>query len=252
MCSSDLGVPIIGCNCDVCKSNDPHDKRLRSSVLVKIDDVTIVIDTGPDFRTQFLREGIEQLDAVFITHPHRDHLAGLDDIRAFNFIYKKQMPVYGNSNTCKQIRYEFFYSFTTPRYPGVPDIDLHEIVDTSKPFYIKGVEVMPINVLHYKMEVLGFKIGGFSYITDASYISDVELEKIKGAKILVINALRQKEPHLAHFILPQALEIIEKTSPRVAYLTHVSHSMGFYSDVENLLPKNVHLAYDGLKLKIEN
>ena len=244
-----LGVPIIGCKCKVCMSKNSRDKRLRSSVFVKTDNnVNIVIDTGTDFRTQILRENITRVDAVFITHPHRDHLAGLDDIRPFNYMYKKNMPVYGNENTCKHIKNEFFYSFAVPRYPGVPEIDLHQVGD--EPFYVKGEKIVPINVLHYKMEVLGFRIGNFSYITDASYISDEELEKIKDSDVLVINALRKRDPHISHFILPQALEIIKKTSPKMAYLTHVSHAIGLYNDTEKNLPKNVHLAYDGLKISL--
>ncbi|MCQ2974514.1 MAG: MBL fold metallo-hydrolase [Bacteroidales bacterium] len=239
------GVPIIGCKCPVCNSLDFRDKRMRSSIFIKVNNKNFIIDTGPDFRSQLLRAKVDKLDAVLITHPHRDHLSGLDDIRAFNFIQDKVMPVYANSNTIEQINKEFYYCFKEPKYPGVPNIKLFTVGD--QPFYFDDVKIIPIKALHYKMPILGFRINNFTYLTDASFLEESEINKIIGSDVFVINALRKKE-HLSHFTLAQALDIIKIVNPKQAYLTHIGHQMGFHSQVQDSLPKNVYLAFDGLKL----
>lgn len=241
-----LGVPIVGCPCPVCQSADPKDKRFRSSVYVEVDGKNIVIDTGPDFRTQLLQNSIHRVDAILITHQHRDHLAGLDDIRTFNYMQQCAMPVFANYLTVDSIRRDYYYCFGEPRYPGVPDIELHNVGDD--PFDVLGIEVTPINVLHYKLPVLGFRIKDLTYITDASRIEESELDKIRGSKVLVINALRKTE-HLSHFSLPEALEVIEKVKPQRAFITHIGHEMGFHGETDADLPEGVHLAYDGLSVE---
>jgi len=240
------GVPVIGCRCEVCTSLDFRDKRLRTSVWVEVDDLKIVIDTGPDFRQQMLRLGTRQLDAVLFTHSHKDHIAGLDDVRAFNFLQKKDMPVFGSRATLDRISEEFYYSFDKNPYPGVPR--LTKVVIENKPFMVGGVEVTPIQVMHHKMPVFGFRIGDFTYITDANYIAEEEREKILGSRVLVINAL-QRESHISHFTLPQALEVISDLQVPRAYLTHISHRLGRHSSVE--LPPHVSLAHDGLQIEID-
>ena len=240
------GVPVIGCNCEVCASPDPEDKRLRSSVHILANGLSIVIDTGPDFRQQMLRENIKELDAVLFTHHHKDHVAGMDDIRSYNFLLRKTIPVYANDTTREQLVKEFEYVFEPNGYGGGPKVIINEI--DGGPFYLKDLEIIPIEVLHDKLLVYGFKIGDFTYITDANYISDKELEKIRGSKFLVLNAL-QKKPHPSHFTLEEALDQIRKINPVQAYLTHISHNMGLHREVSKILPGNVHLAYDGLKLK---
>lgn len=240
------GVPVIGCRCEVCTSLDFRDKRLRTSVWVEVDDLKIVIDTGPDFRQQMLRLGTRQLDAVLFTHSHKDHIAGLDDVRAFNFLQKKDMPVFGSRATLDRISEEFYYSFDKNPYPGVPR--LTKVVIENKPFMVGGVEVTPIQVMHHKMPVFGFRIGDFTYITDANYIAEEEREKILGSRVLVVNAL-QRESHISHFTLPQALEVISDLQVPRAYLTHISHRLGRHSSVE--LPPHVSLAHDGLQIEID-
>lgn len=225
---------------------DFRDKRLRTSVWVEVDDLKIVIDTGPDFRQQMLRLGTRQLDAVLFTHSHKDHIAGLDDVRAFNFLQKKDMPVFGSRATLDRISEEFYYSFDKNPYPGVPR--LTKVVIENKPFMVGGVEVTPIQVMHHKMPVFGFRIGDFTYITDANYIAEEEREKILGSRVLVINAL-QRESHISHFTLPQALEVISDLQVPRAYLTHISHRLGRHSSVE--LPPHVSLAHDGLQIEID-
>ena len=241
-----LGVPIVACPCAVCASTDSRDKRMRSSVFIEVDGKNIVIDTGPDFRTQLLNNNIKRVDAILITHQHRDHMAGLDDIRTFNYMQKCAMPVFANYLTVDSIRRDYYYCFGEPRYPGVPDIELHNVGDD--PIDVLGITVTPINVLHYKLPVLGFRIKNFTYITDASHIENSELEKIKGSNVLVINALRKTE-HLSHFSLPEALEVIEKVKPKRAFITHIGHEMGFHSETDASLPEGVHLAYDGLSIE---
>jgi len=241
------GVPVIGCDCEVCQSLDFRDKRLRTSIHLQVDDKSIVIDTGPDFRQQMLREDIKNLDAVVFTHEHKDHTAGLDDIRPFNFRHQKDIPIFGRSAVLKQIKQEYAYIFSANSYPGVPRVLVHEII--NEPFIVEGVPFTPIEVLHHKLPVFGFRIKDFTYITDANYISEEEMEKVCGTKILVLNALRLKS-HISHFTLEEAVQLIEKIKPDKAYLTHISHQMGIHRKAEMLLPKNIYLAYDGLKIEL--
>jgi phosphoribosyl 1,2-cyclic phosphate phosphodiesterase len=241
------GVPIIACPCTVCQSTDQKDKRLRTSILIEEKGKTFVIDTGPDFRQQMLRENVKQMDAVLFTHEHKDHTAGFDDIRAFNFINKKKMEVYASSRVQEAIRREYAYIFSDFKYPGIPEINLHLITD--KKFNIEGVEFTPVEVMHYKLPVLGFRVGDFTYITDANYISEQEKEKIKYSKVLVLNALR-REPHISHFTLQQAIEMVNELQPEKAYFTHISHQLGLHAEVQKELPENIEIAYDGLKLTL--
>ncbi len=243
------GVPIIACDCLVCSSTNKRDKRLRSSILIQTDDRNIVVDTGPDFREQMLVSGIRHLDAILFTHAHRDHLAGLDDIRGFNFIMKKAIDVYCEEWVENSIRSEFHYAFTEPKYPGVPEMNIHRIGTES--FELFGNVIRPIRVLHHKLPVLGFRFGEFVYITDANAISDGEKEKIKGCKYLVLNALR-REKHISHFTLDEAVELINELNPQEAFLTHISHQLGLHDEVEKELPSHIHLAYDGLQLDFKS
>ena len=242
------GVPVIACDCDVCLSSDNRDKRLRSSVMISINNLNYLIDCGPDFRQQMLREQIQDIRAILFTHEHKDHLAGLDDVRAFNFKHQKDMDVYCDLNVQKALLREFPYVFSDFKYPGVPEIKVHQI-NRDEPFYIDGNLFTPIEVMHYKLPVLGFRVNDLTYITDAKTISNKELEKIKGTRVLVVNALRISE-HISHFNLQQALSFINEVSPEVAYLTHVSHMMGKREDVEKQLPNHVMFAYDGLQIEV--
>ena len=241
------GVPVITCNCPICTSNDSRDKRLRSSVMLETQGKVIVIDTGPDFRQQMLRENVKQLDAVILTHEHKDHIAGLDDIRAFNFYQKKPMNVYANKLTVKAIQREFAYSFEKDKYPGVPKINLHTIY--NKEFEIEGIKIQPIEVQHWKLKIFGYRINDFTYITDANFISDTEKEKIRTSKIVVINALRTKK-HYSHFNLSEAIAFLEEIKPKQGFLTHASHYLGLHKEVQKSLPKFITLAYDGLKINM--
>lgn len=241
------GVPVIACNCNVCKSENLKDKRLRSSVLIEVDNQKIVVDTGPDFRQQMLNENVENISAVLLTHEHKDHIAGLDDVRAFNHRWKKDMDIYCSENVEIALKREFHYVFSDFDYPGVPKLKLN--LFENKDFYIKKTKITPIQVMHYKLPVFGFRIKDFVYITDVSYISDKEKEKIKGAKVLVIDALRKKE-HISHFSLNQALELIDEVKVEKSYLTHISHFMGKHNDLLLELPDNVLPAFDGLKIEM--
>ncbi|RYE21203.1 MAG: MBL fold metallo-hydrolase [Sphingobacteriaceae bacterium] len=241
------GVPMIGCNCAVCTSVNPHDKRLRSSILIEENSTNVVIDTGPDFRYQMLRAQVKHLEAVVFTHEHKDHVAGLDDIRAFNYFQNSAVDVYANLRVQAALKREFSYIFTDYKYPGIPQINLKTI--DLQPFTAGGIPFVPIEVLHYKLPVLGFRIHDFTYLTDAKTIADAEIEKIKGSKILVVNAL-QKEKHLSHFTLKEALAFAEKIGAEMTYFTHISHRLGRYEDVSAELPANIRLAYDGLQLEI--
>ncbi|MEY2793296.1 MAG: Phosphoribosyl 1,2-cyclic phosphate phosphodiesterase [Bacteroidota bacterium] len=241
------GIPMIACACEVCQSNDTRDKRLRVSLHLDIAGKSIVVDTGPDFRQQMLRESISHVDAILYTHEHKDHTAGLDDIRGFNYFQKVAIPLYAQSRVIDQLKREFAYAFDENKYPGVPDIQVHEI--DEKPFELKEIEVLPIRVKHFLLDIFGYRIGDFTYITDANFIEEEEIEKIKGTKVLVLNALR-KASHVSHFNLAEALEIIAKVNPEQAYLTHVSHQLGLHAEVQKELPPNVFLAYDGLKITI--
>lgn len=240
------GVPLISCSCNICKSSDPKDKRLRSSILVEDKGKAVIIDTGPDFRQQMLRADVRNLDAVVFTHEHKDHTAGFDDIRAFNYVNKKKMEVYASERVQEAIRREFAYIFSDFKYPGIPEINLHLL--ENKLTSIEGIDFLPIEVMHYKLPVFGFRIKDFTYITDANYISDTEKEKIKGTKILVLNALR-REPHISHYTLKQAIELVKEINPERAYFTHISHQLGLHADVQKELPPNIELAYDGLKIQ---
>lgn len=241
------GVPVIACNCHVCKSVDPKDDRLRTSVMATIQGKNYVVDAGPDFRQQMLREDIQSLEAVVFTHEHKDHIAGLDDVRAYNYKQKRDMPVYGSHRVETALHREFHYAFGDNPYPGVPRLDFR-LID-NEPFVIDDVTWSPIEVMHYILPVQGFRIGDFTYITDAKSIADEELQKIRGSKVLVLNALRIEE-HISHFNLQQALDMIELLKPEKAYLTHISHLFGTHKEIENMLPKNVYVAYDGLKIEI--
>ena len=241
------GVPVIACNCDVCKSENPKDKRLRSSVLIEVDNQKIVVDTGPDFRQQMLNEKVENIEAVLLTHEHKDHIAGLDDVRAFNHRWKKDMDIYCSENVEIALKREFHYVFSDFDYPGIPKLKLNLFENSD--FHIKKTKITPIQVMHYKLPVFGFRIKDFVYITDVSYISEKEKEKIKGAKVLVIDALRKKE-HISHFTLDQALELIDEVKVEKSYLTHISHFMGKHNDLLLELPENVQPAFDGLKIEM--
>ncbi len=239
------GVPVIGCRCEVCCSQDPRDKRLRSSVMIEEKNIRLIIDAGPDFRCQMLRENISHLDALLITHGHKDHIGGMDDLRPFNYLLRKPVEVYAAANVHLDIRRDFFYAFEEDRYPGIPEMSLHTVNNT--PFSIGDIEIIPVEVDHYHLKVLGFRIENFAYITDASHIPAAEMEKLTGLEVLVINALRM-EPHISHFSLPEALEVISFLKPKEAYLTHISHRLGLHAWVEKQLPEGVFLAFDRLRI----
>lgn len=241
------GVPVIGCECEVCTSDDPRDNRLRVSVLLETGGQTIVIDTGPDFRYQMLRAGVKRLDAVLFTHEHKDHIAGLDDVRAFNYHQQEAMNVYAHKRVQESLMREFHYAFASVKYPGVPLINLIEI--KNEPFDIEGLEVIPIEVMHYKLPVLGFRIGDFTYITDAKVIHEAEKEKVKGSKVVVVNAL-QKEKHISHFTLDEAIALAKELGAEKTYFTHISHRMGKHAEIQEELPEGIELAYDGLVLEV--
>ena len=242
-----IGVPVITCDCPVCQSSDPHDKRMRTSVMLEVNGFTFVIDCGPDFRIQMLRENVNTLDAVIFTHEHRDHIAGLDDIRAFNYVLNKKIDIYGTRQVMEAIQTEFPYIFSESRYFGAPQLTIHPI--DEKPFTVRNIEFIPIKVLHEKLPVTGFRVGDFTYITDASFISEKELEKIKGSKVIVLNALRNSR-HVSHFSVGEAVDILTKLNPEAAYLTHLSHFVGLHDEVNSKLPDFIRLAYDGLTLSI--
>jgi|TARA_R110000737_G_scaffold353439_1_gene405368 phosphoribosyl 1,2-cyclic phosphate phosphodiesterase len=238
------GMPVIACDCNVCASTEPKDNRLRSSIMLTIDKKNYVIDTGPDFRQQMLRENVQTLEAVIYTHEHKDHVAGMDDVRAFNFKQKRDMEIYCNQAVEKALKREFSYVFNDDPYPGIPRVNINSI--NLAPFSVGEIEFIPVEVMHYKMPVLGFRIGDFAYITDAKTIAEEEKKKLRGTKVLIVNALRMTE-HISHFNLEQALSFIDEIKPEKAYLTHISHLLGEHEEVQKILPKNVELAYDGLK-----
>jgi phosphoribosyl 1,2-cyclic phosphate phosphodiesterase len=241
------GVPVIACDCEVCTSSDQRDKRLRVSVMIETQGKVIVIDSGPDFRYQMLRARVKHLDAIVFTHEHKDHVAGMDDVRAFNFKQQREIDVYAHPRVQEALKREFSYIFSTYTYPGVPRIILNSIAD--EPFSVEGVEFIPIQVMHFKLPVLGFRVGDFTYITDAKTISAEERLKIKGSKVVVINAL-QKENHISHLTLDEALDFASDIGAPQTYLTHISHRLGKHSEILKELPPGVSLAYDGLVLEI--
>ena len=240
------GVPVIACHCRVCRSGDIRDSRLRTSALLSIDDRNVLFDIGPDFRQQMLREKVEHIDAILITHAHRDHVAGLDDIRSFNYVQHRKMEVYLNAEARHAIERDYHYIFEPHQYPGLPEANLHTV---EGPFTVGDIPVMPIKAMHKDLPVLGFRIGELAYITDANYIAPEEMAKLQGVKVLVINALR-KEKHFSHYCLSEALEIIGKVAPERAFLTHMSHEMGLHAEISAELPAGVQLAYDGLKIEV--
>ena len=241
------GVPVIACDCEVCTSTDKHNNRLRSSIMIESTDKVIVIDSGPDFRYQMLREKVKHLDAIVFTHEHKDHVAGLDDIRAFNYRQNSPIDVYATPHVQEALKREFAYIFAEFKYPGIPQLDMHTIGLES--FDIGSLHFIPIEVMHYKLPVLGFRIGDLTYITDAKTVAPSEVEKIKGTKTLVINAL-QTQSHISHFTLGEALTFANEVGAEKTYLTHISHRLGLHDVISELLPQGIELAYDGLKLTI--
>ncbi|GAB4056015.1 MBL fold metallo-hydrolase [Spirosoma litoris] len=241
------GVPLIGCQCDVCRSVDFRDKRLRTSVHISVDGRSFVIDTGPDFRQQVLRLNLLQLDAVLFTHEHKDHTAGLDEVRAYNFRSGQDMPVYGRPTVLAQLQREFAYIFAEHKYPGTPHVLLNEI--GNEPFEVSGIPITPIEVMHHKLPVFGYRIGDFSYLTDLNYISDDELEKVKGSRVLVVDAL-QRQAHISHFTLDQAIDLAQRVNANQTYFVHISHKLGLHNEVEKELPAGIRLGYDGLQIQL--
>ncbi len=242
------GVPVIACDCNICHSSDTHDKRLRTSLLLEKDDATLVFDAGPDFRQQMLRENVTRLDAIILTHEHKDHIAGLDDVRAFNYKSQDAIDIYSEDRVQKVIKKEYSYVFSEYQYPGVPKMRLNPIPESG--FSVKNIEIIPIRVFHYRLPVYGFRIGNFAYITDANYVPEESKEKLYGVKYLVVNALR-KEKHISHFSLREAIDFIREISPKKAYITHISHQMGLHAQVTKELLPGITLAYDGLSLDCE-
>ena len=241
------GIPVIGCKCEVCSSTNIRDKRLRSSIFIETDKNNLVIDTGPDFRQQMLREKITRIDAVLLTHEHKDHTAGLDDVRAYNYLMRKAMSIYAESRVVDSIKREYSYVFSDDKYPGIPELDLHII--QNEVFEINGENILPIQVFHNLLPVFGFRINNFAYITDAKTITEVEKEKLKDLDILVLSALRKK-PHISHMGLEEVIDTIEELKPRRAYLTHISHMQYNYNELDKRLPDNVFPAYDGLSIEL--
>ena len=243
-----MGVPVVACDCAVCQSADLRNNRWRSSALVQVNGRQLVIDCGPDFRLQMLRAGIKHIDAILLTHGHYDHMSGLDDVRAFNWQTNGPMPIYAEHNVHNDMRKRFDYAFHDYKYPGVPEYTLVEI--TELPFQCMGVDVMPVRVWHHRLPVMGFRIGQMAYVTDTNRIDDEELQKLMGLDVLVISGLRF-EPHISHYTLPEALEVIAKVKPRRAFITHIGHQLGLHDEVESQLPENVKLAFDGLMIEFD-
>ena len=239
------GVPVIACQCEVCTSEDTRNQRLRSSVLIQSETTTVVIDTGPDFRQQMLKAKPQRLDAVVFTHEHKDHVAGLDDVRAFNFKQKQDMPLYCTAQVETALRREFHYAFAEHKYPGVPNLEFRRI--ENKPFKVGDLEFIPIQVLHHRLPVFGFRIGDITYITDANAIEPAELEKVKGSKVLILNALRIAS-HVSHFNLTEAINLAEYIAAEQTYFTHISHYLGLHETVSQSLPDSVALAVDGMEI----
>lgn len=241
------GIPVIGCRCEVCASADVRDKRLRSSILIETGKNTFVIDAGPDFRQQMLREQVTHIDAVLLTHDHKDHTAGLDDVRAYNYLMKKAMRIYGEARVLESIKREYSYVFSDEKYPGIPEMDLQKV--DNEPFEIQGDVVLPIRAFHHLLPVFGYRFENFAYVTDAKTFPDHEKSKLQNLDVLVLSSLRVK-PHISHMGLQEVLDLIEEVKPRKAYLTHISHMQYGFQEFEKLLPENVHPAYDGLILEV--
>lgn len=241
------GVPVIACSCQVCSSGDPRDKRLRSSILVEQNNTRIVVDTGPDFRQQMLRQKVPDLSAVLFTHEHKDHVAGLDDIRAYNFILKKSIDVYAENRVQEALKREYAYIFAEEKYPGVPRIDMHEI--KNKAFFIEEIEVIPIRAFHHILPVLGFRFGNFAYLTDVKTVPEAEKEKLQNLDVLVLTALRKKE-HISHMNLHEAMLLVDEIQPGMTYLTHLNHTFGLHSLEEEKLPAHIRIGYDGLIISL--
>ena len=242
-----MGVPVIACDCDVCKSEDPRDNRLRSSILIETKSTIVCIDSGPDFRHQMLRHNVKKLDALVYTHEHKDHTAGMDDVRAYNFVLRKSMTLYTSDRVEAALRSDFHYAFADAKYPGVPNISFERIEED--PFMVGDIEFLPLPVMHHKLPVLGFRVGDFAYITDANHIPKETWSRLSGIKVLVLNALR-KTRDLSHFTLSQAIDIARELDAEKTYLTHISHQMGKHTDVSQDLPNGVEIAHDGLKISI--
>lgn len=242
------GVPVIACNCKVCSSNDPRDKRLRCSILIESPTTTIAVDVGPDFRYQMLREKVKKLHAIIITHEHRDHVGGLDEVRAFNFIQKKEMDIYCTPHVHKELAQQFSYAFAETKYPGAPELNIQHI-NSNDPIVIGDITLQPIEVLHYKLPVLGFRINQFTYITDANFIKPDEMKKIEGTEIFVLNALHYDD-HISHYNIPQAIEVMNKIQPKQGIFVHMSHRLGLHEEEEKKLPPYIRFAYDGMKIEI--
>ncbi len=238
------GVPVIGCTCAVCVSKDTKNKRLRSSALIKISNKNILIDTGPDLRQQALKNKINKIDYVLYTHAHRDHVSGIDELRSFNFIQKKSIKAYGNKELVNQLKNDYSYIFSDFKYPGLPEVELNKV---NKNFYLDDIEIIPIKVKHHKLNILGYRIGNLTYITDAKTISDNQLKKINGSQILVINCLQIKE-HLSHLNMEEVLSLIRKIEVKKIYLIHISHNLGLHDEINKSLPDNIELAYDNLEI----
>ena len=246
------GVPVIGCNCAVCRSKDPRDNRMRTSAMVEVGSCRLIIDAGPDFRMQMLREGVREISAILLTHKHKDHIGGIDDVRALNFVdYPeiRNVKIYATADAVDCVRKDYDYAFFEVRYRGTPEISLHTIVP-PEPFMVDGVEIVPIIGRHAHFEVTGYRIGSMAYLTDFKEIDDDQIERLKEVEVLVVNALRFK-PHDSHFSVADALELIRKVAPQRAYLTHMSHEIGLHAEADGQLPKGVHFGYDGLKIEIE-
>lgn len=240
------GIPVIGCRCPVCKSQDQRDKRLRSSALIKYEGKQLLIDAGPDFRCQMLRENITHLDAILLTHHHKDHTGGLDDVRSFNYLEKRSFPIYCEESVQASLKKEYYYVFSENPYPGAPEMTLKTI--TSNPFDIEGIRITPIRAMHFRLPILGFRIGDCAYVTDANYIPENELEKLKGVKVFVINTVK-RSPHISHFSLPEAIATAQKVGAEKTFLTHLSHLLPVHTDLANELPEGIEPAYDGLEVE---
>jgi len=241
------GVPLIACRCEVCTSTDFRNQRLRSSILVESSVTRICVDSGPDFRQQLLRAKIRRLDAVLFTHEHKDHIAGLDEVKAFNFLNKMRMPVYATNRVKEALHREFAYIFSEEKYPGIPEIDLYEV--ENEVFNIGDLIIEPINVMHYRLPVKAYRFRDFAYVTDANFIAEAEKEKLKNLQVLVLNTLRH-EPHISHFTLEEGIALVRELRPRKAYFTHISHQLGTHEEVSKMLPEGIELAFDGLQIII--